>query len=46
MKKYFCLAFLITFSCNNLSDKNDLEQAYINSQDYSEGIDLEPKKRA
>ena len=44
MKKYFYLAFLITFSCNNLSDKNDLEQAYINSQDYSEGIDLELKK--
>ena len=44
MKKYFYLAFLITFSCNNLSDKNDLEQAYMNSQEYSEGIDLELTK--
>ena len=44
MKKYLFLIFLIAFSCDTLIDRNDLEQAYINSQEYSEGIDLELTK--
>lgn len=44
LKKCIAILIFIFLSCSNLSNRNDLEEAYLNSENYLESTDLELNK--